>query len=375
LKLLFFTENLRAGGKERRIIELLKNLKSSGEFQIELVLTRNIIHYEEIYKLDIPIHIIERKYTKKDPLLFFKFFKIANKFKPDIIHVWGHMVAAYSVPTKLLLGVPLINNEIVDATLNKKLLGKSIVFKISDRVIANTYAGLKAYGAPMEKSRVIYNGFTFDRIKNIEPPEAVRTKFAITTQFVIGMVASFLDFKDYDTYINSALKIVEQRNDVCFLCIGDGDDSKYKKIVGDQNGKNILFLGRQSKVESIMNICDIGVLTTNIHFHGEGISNALMEFMAVGKPVITTNFGGSPELIEENVCGYLIDAFSEEQLMSRINHLLNDEQERKRIGQNGMNRIREKFSMEAMFNSFKEEYVNALKKITSPFVTFLWRKK
>jgi glycosyltransferase involved in cell wall biosynthesis len=365
MRVLFFTENLRAGGKERRIIELFKYLKKHGGYQIELVITKNIIHYQEVYSLGIPIHLIERKWTKKDPLLFFKFYRIAKRFKPDIIHVWGHMVAVYAVPTKILLGIPLINNEIVDATQNEKLIGKGIVFKVSDRIIANTYAGLKAYDAPMDKSRVIYNGFTFDRIKDLDHPEAVRTRFEIKTTFVVGMVASFLKFKDYDTYLKAAFRVLEKLPDTTFLCIGDGDDSEYRASIPVDLKPKILFLGRQNRVESIMNICDIGVLTTNIKYHGEGISNALLEFMAVEKPVITTNFGGSAELVEHGVSGFLIDAFSIEQLEEKLIYLLDHESERVGMGKRGHQIVKEKFSMEAMFNSFQEEYNNALIKSES----------
>ena len=362
MKILFFTENLRAGGKERRIIELFKYLKRHGGYQIELVITKNIIHYQEFYELDIPIHLIERKWTKKDPLLFFKFFKIAKRFKPDIIHVWGHMVAVYAVPTKIILKVPLINNEIVDATQNEKLIGKRIVFNVSDRIIANTFAGLKAYEAPMDKSRVIYNGFTFDRIKELEHPTDVRSRFGIKTTLVVAMVASFLKFKDYDTYLKAAIRVLAKKPDITFLCIGDGDDSEYKKMIPENLKPNILFLGRQNKVESIMNICDIGVLTTNIKFHGEGISNALLEFMAVKKPVITTNFGGSAELVENGTSGFLIDAFSIDQLEEKLIYLIEHEPEKTAMGKRSHQIVMEKFSMDSMFNSFQEEYKNALEK-------------
>ncbi len=340
---------------------MLKHLKSSGDVEIELVLTKNIIHYEEIYGLNIPIHIIERRFLKKDPRLFFKFFKIAKAFNPDIIHVWGHMVAVYAVPTKLLLSVPLINNEIVDSTQNPRLLGKNLVFKMSDRIIANTYAGLKAYDAPMEKSAVIYNGFSFDRLKHIAEASAVRDKFAVKTPYVIGMVASFLNYKDYNTYINAALEILKSRNDISFLCIGDGDDSDYRKMIPAEAAHNVLFLGRQSGVESIMNICDVGVLTTNIHYHGEGISNALMEFMSLSKPVITTNYGGSVELVDENETGFLIEPFNAIQLAQHIVHLVDHAHERERIGRNALRTIQEKFSLSTMVRLFREEYVNLLK--------------
>jgi glycosyltransferase involved in cell wall biosynthesis len=362
MRILFFTENLRAGGKERRIVELLKYLKAAGGYELELVITKNIIHYEEIHTLGIPIRLIERQWLKKDPRLFFLFYRIVKQFKPDIIHVWGHMVAVYAVPTKKLLNIPMLNNEIADATLSKKLLGKEIVFRNSDRVIANTFAGLKAYGAPMEKSTVIYNGFTFNRVKTLQNESQVRERFNIKTPFVVGMVASFLDYKDYDTYIQSAMLVLAQRRDVSFLCIGDGDDSQYRRMVPKDLAEHILFLGRQSNVENIMNICTVGVLATNIKFHGEGISNALLEFMALRKPVITTNFGGSVELIEDHVNGYLVDAFNPVQIAEKVVFLVENEQERTMLGENAHALVQQKFSMEAMFESFKLEYSNILKK-------------
>jgi glycosyltransferase involved in cell wall biosynthesis len=356
MKVLFFIESLRAGGKERRIVELLKRLIQRSDISVELVLTRNEIHYDEIYQLGIPIHIIERKFLKKDPQLFFKFFFLAKKIKPDVIHVWGHMVAVYAVPTKWILGIPLINNEITDSTPNQFLLGKNIVFNASDRIIANSEAGLKAYGAPTSKSGVIYNGFNFDRLLSVESSDTIRERFAIKSTFVVAMVASFLEYKDWSTYISAAQKVLEQFDDVTFLCVGDGDDSAYRNAVSVKAKSKILFLGKQSKVESIMNICHIGVLTTNVKHHGEGISNALMEFMALGKPVIATNFGGSVELIEPGVSGYLIDAFSDEQLSLKILHLLTHESDRLRLGENANTRVREKFSIEGMVNYFYKEY-------------------
>jgi glycosyltransferase involved in cell wall biosynthesis len=361
MKILLFTESFRAGGKERRIIELLKHLTATGNYRFEIVLSNNIIHYDEVRKLNIPIHVIERKFTKKDPLLFIKFFRIAKKFKPDIIHVWGHMGAVYAVPTKILLGVPMINNEIMDCLGDKPLLGKGLVFRFSDRIISNSREGLRAYKAPLEKSNVIYNGFSFDRLKALEDPNVVRTRFGIRTPYVVGMVASFLIYKDYTTYIQSALEILKTRDDITFLCIGDGDDSMYRDGPAKAKPNHILFLGRQMQVESIMNICHVGVLASSSDHSAEGISNALMEFMALGKPVVATNNGGTPELIGDNEGGYLVKAYDPMELAAKIAYLLDNVEIRSSIGENAKKRIANRFSIDAMINSFKTEYDRVLK--------------
>ena len=111
---------MRAGGRERRLIELFKYLLATGGYQIELVITKDIVHYPEFYQLGIPLHVIERRFTKKDPLLFFSFFRIVRRFRPDVIHAWSHMTAVYALPSVLYFRVPLLNNEIVDSTANRK---------------------------------------------------------------------------------------------------------------------------------------------------------------------------------------------------------------------------------------------------------------
>ena len=75
MRILLFTEHLTAGGKERQVVELIKGLFKHGGFEIELVITKNEIHYTEILDLGVPIHVIKRKFLKKDPRLFFLFLQ------------------------------------------------------------------------------------------------------------------------------------------------------------------------------------------------------------------------------------------------------------------------------------------------------------
>lgn len=356
MKILFFTENLRAGGKERRITELIRHLIRVGGFEVKLVLTADIIHYEEIHHLNIPIHIIERRWIKKDPGIFFRFYRIARAFRPDVIHAWGHMTAFYAIPARILLNVPLINNEIVDATIGKPLLFRKLVFHFSDRIIANSRAGLLAYKAPIEKSTVIVNGFAADRLRITDSEEDIRKKYGITTPYIIAMVASFLPYKDYRTFLKAAVIISAEREDVTFLCVGDGDDSSARSLVPFRFRHRILFPGRQTQVERLMSVCTIGVLTTHTGFHGEGISNALMEFMALGKPVIATRHGGTPELVDDGITGFLIAAFSIRQLRDMITWLLVHPDLRKGMGKRAHQMIADRFSMDRMLESFQREY-------------------
>ena len=173
------------------------------------------------------------------------------------------------------------------------------------------------------------------------------------------MVASFTEKKDYHTYIKAANKIFEERDDITFLCIGSGNSDKFKKMV--MNNNSILFLGKQDHVESIMNICDIGVLMTDKK-HGEGISNAIMEFNALGKPVIASLGGGTGEIIENDVSGYLIKPKSSSELVEKVFYLINNKKERLAFGKKAKNIVINKFGIERMIEEFITSYKEILSK-------------
>lgn len=358
MKILFFIESLRAGGKERRLVELIKRLSDNPSIQMEIVLIKNKLHYNEIYKSNIKIHFTPRNHFKKDPGVFYKFYKIAKTFKPDIIHVWSNLAALYAVPTSYFLKIPMLNNQIGDVPLNRSrsILNEKLTFPFSKKIVSNSFAGLEAYGAPQNKSCVIYNGFDFNRIKNLDSKDIVIQKLKIKSKFIVGMVATFSHLKDYATYIISANEILKIRNDVTFLCIGAGDFSIYEKMVDSTNRDHILFFREQEHIESIMNICDIGVLST----YTEGISNALIEFLALGKPVITTYGGGNIELVKHGITGFLINQKSPNELAERILYLLNNDQVRHDMGSAGIQSIIKDFSIEEMVSKFEQLYDHLL---------------
>jgi glycosyltransferase involved in cell wall biosynthesis len=366
MKILFFIDGLIAGGKERRLLELLKGIKSGFNVEFELVVMNREIHYQEVFDLGIKVHYLIRK-TKKDASVFSKFYKICKSFKPDIIHCWDSMTAVYSIPASKLLNIKLVNGMVVDAPerfnfFNRYWFRVKFAFLFSDIIIGNSKAGLKAYHAPSRKSTYIYNGFDFKRIKSIEEPGTVKTRFKIKSPVVVLMVGAFGDRKDYDSFVDAAKIICTKREGVEFIAVGDGKN--FERISGKINGNTndrIKLLGRQSDVESIINISDICVLTTNIKVHGEGISNSILEYMALGKPVIASSGGGTNEIVEDSTTGFLINPLSPGELAEKIEILIDDPERRARFGQAGLEKIKTKFSIDLMVNEYISLYESICK--------------
>ena len=358
MKILFFIENLRSGGKERRLVELIKGLKHYPEIEMELVLTRNEIHYKDIINTGIKIHYIIRKGLKKDPRLFWKFFIIAKKFKPDVIHVWGNMVAIYAIPAKVFLNIQLINSQITDVPIRVKtgLLNHKTTFLFSDIILSNSQAGLLAYNAPSQKSYVIYNGFNFSRIKDLKAIQDIRDQYSIKEKHIVAMVGGFKPLKDNKTFLQSVNFILKERDDINFLCIGRGDPTPFKRYVDDKYIEKVIFTGEVNQVEQIMSICSIGVLTS----FNEGIPNTIMEFMALKIPVIVTEGGGISELVDNNESGYIIPQRDPEILAKKVLELLSDTEKRISMGEKGRQKIESHFKLETMIEKHYSIYQKLL---------------
>jgi glycosyltransferase involved in cell wall biosynthesis len=357
LKILFVIDTFTAGGKERRLMELMKSLKLEPDIEFEFALMTYDIHYKEVLDLGINIHYLIRK-TKKDISVFFSFYKLCKDFKPDIVHCWDTMTAIYITPICKLLHLKFVNGMVVDSPQKQTLFFKPwlrarLTFPFSDVIIGNSKAGLKAYNAPARKSVVIYNGFNFNRTENILPKQVVREQLNISTKYIIGMVATFSDLKDYPTYFKAAQILIEKRKDITFLAIGKDTDSLPSRNMIDKRNKDYFrLLGKKSDIESFINAMDIGVLST----FTEGISNSILEYMALGKPVIATSGGGTAEIVEDHKTGFLINRSDPDELASKAEKLLNNEDLRLGMGKNGKDRIKEMFSIEIMTSKFISVY-------------------
>ena len=361
MKILMLADSMGIGGTERRLTELLKGLLARGAFEVELVVFSEKIEFKELFNLNIPIHILKRK-RKRDISLFSKFFRLVKRIKPDIIHSWGSMATIYALPTKWLQNVLLVNAIITDApsfssSFDQRLVRFKLTAPWSDLILANSRAGLSSYAAPRHKSKYIYNGFDFKRLSTGIPPAEVRKKYKITDKKIVGMVGAFAPRKDYFTFIEIAQDILQERNDVIFLAVGDGPLLKETlSKVPPQFKKGIVFTGKIPDVEAVIQLFDIGILISSPAVHGEGISNAIMEYMAVGKPVIANENGGNAEIIVNDKTGFIVQNTDKADWINKILLLLDQPQRAQEMGRAGKKRIETTFNIDKMITAFVEIY-------------------
>lgn len=362
MNILFISDHLKSGGKERRLTELIKELVDRGKdtpiiMLLEGIDSKKSIHYKNVLDLDVKIYYLG---TYNRWQLPFQIFKICKKEKINIINTWAPALYTYLIyPSKLVLNIPILNNTITSA---RNDLSRFDMLKIRgtyfmcDVILSNSHQALKIFKVPNKKRLVIYNGFRQNRLNNLLDKKVVRKNFNIQTKFVVSMAAEYSYRKDYPTYIQAANIVLKKGYDVTFLCMGSGNYENYKMLVNPNFKGGIKFLERQSDVESIMNASDIGALASSI----EGIPNSILECMAIGIPVVA-NGGegvGTKELIDDSVNGYLVPPKCPDIFADRIMHLLDKQEVRNKMGEHGKKTIQEKFNLKKMVDSFSELFEN-----------------
>ena len=191
------------------------------------------------------------------------------------------------------------------------------------------------WDVPKKKITVIYNGIETEAVglkQVIRGLLRFRGKLLVT-------VGRLVPWKGIDVLIRVHKKLLQTQKDLKLLIIGSGpEQARLEQLTHDlELDDNIIFTGRLEKsvVLRYMKAGDVFVLNT----HYEGFSHLLLEAMAVGIPIVTTKVGGNPELIEDNVQGYLVKPDDEKTLAHRIEKLLGSAETRARISGNAKKRV------------------------------------
>jgi L-malate glycosyltransferase len=181
-------------------------------------------------------------------------------------------------------------------------------------------------GVDCKRIEVISNGFDLSKfpIKTEDMKKQIRASLGIPLDAsVVVIVANLRPVKDHMTFLKAAQIVHLEKPDVHFLVVGSG--AELQKLRNESSSLGIAgsvhFLGERLDVSEILTACDIGVLSSI----SESFSNALVEYMAAGLPVVTTDVGGASEALVDGVNGYIVPVKDSYQMGKRIVELLKSE--------------------------------------------------
>lgn len=168
--------------------------------------------------------------------------------------------------------------------------------------------------------------------------------------------------KDWLLLLEAARALSRDETDWKFLAVGRGHD-RDALVAGATDlidGGVVEFLEGGLEVLPSIASADIGVLLTDPSIHAEGCSNSIMEYMACGLPVVCTDSGGNPELVENGATGYLVPPQDAHALVSALRALRGDPEGAREMGREGRRRLEPRFSVNTMVDGYVAIYDSLL---------------
>lgn len=231
--------------------------------------------------------------------------KLIKTIAPDLIHAhFGILSSDFALLCNLLLGIDFTFTTHRNDIFNKPPANFEFKTRLAKKHITiseyNKRYLIENYGLPESKMTVIRCGIDFDR-----PELFIKRKKNIVPQIL--SVGSLIPRKNHTALIKVCAML--RRNGLNFVCkiIGDGSEKVHleAEIVKKQLEKNVMLLGAKTHDEVFKELLrsDVFVLTSV----SEGIPVCLMEAMAMGVPVVSSNINGIPELLDHGINGYLVN--------------------------------------------------------------------
>lgn len=347
IRILYVTDGLGNGGKERQLIETLKHLDRE-KFTPGLITFSDNQHYTRTAEeLSGFFRIIPKEKSNLEPV--FSIFDSFEKFRPHVVHSFDIISAFYSFMPSVLYKSRIVNATIQDAGLDKgwQRRLKIALIKRADMTIGNSFKGLNSYGVSGE---VLYN--FIDESRFHKPNRSER--------FHAAMVANFSIYKDYDAYFRVVKRLLDENLIDDAYAIGSGNRAEeYKRTVmgfEPEIRDRIVFTGNTNIVEEILSSISVGFLFSTDEY-GEGISNSVLEYMASGVIPIVSDIGASDEIIKDGINGFLVDKNDTDGIADIVRRLKNENGLSDKLRERALETIKEKFSLSANIRKLEGIYL------------------
>ena len=362
-KVLHIVEDLEIGGLERVIASIVMGLDRT-RYEVEVwCLVRGGEIAEELVEKGIGVKILGMN-SYHNPLQIVALSRLIKKSRIDIIHTHGYFGSTFGRLAAILVKTPTIIAHVHTTYYGFKkrnLLVEKFLSLFTDKIVCVSRAVNRfveeVEGISEKKTCLIYNGvgkprlFQGDRDSHVD-----RKSLGLGEEdLVVITVASLTPHKGHHVLIDAAKAVSKRHENLRLLIVGDGPLRNNLRAYADelQLSSKIVFAGQRKDVNSLLKLANIFVLPSK---EREGLPIALIETMAVGLPVIGTQLGGIPEVIEENVNGLLFAPGNSEELAAAIEKLIGDKTIREKMGRAGRKIYEEKFTVERMVNNIESLY-------------------
>jgi glycosyltransferase involved in cell wall biosynthesis len=281
--------------------------------------------------------------------------------RPALIHVndiWWVPQTLRAVGGVRIPILAHVRQEIEPPKVRRYELDKvDLVFPVSRQIQQSLEAG----GVLPERLKVLHSGIDMSRIPDQDDGREVRRRFDIPADaLVLGTVANLFARKGYDVMLRALPAIVTALPNVHYVIVGSGDaayETRLRTVVKDLRlERRVHFAGFQDPVYPCLAAMDLYVHPALM----EGFGIAVLEAMAMRKPVVATTAGGLPEIVQDGETGILVPPGDADALARAVSSLLPDSARCRQFGEAGRARVAVHFTVEAMMDRLTSGYETLL---------------
>ena len=378
-RILFVTEHLGVGGTESHLLELLPALEMRGFEVASFCFTEKGARADRLEQAGIAVHAApefggRRKRSLLAPIRIAggaaTLFALVRRLRPSIMHFFLPGPYLAGAPVAIAARVPIkimSRRSLNDYQRNwpGAAAAERLLHSHMDALLGNARAvtaELKQEGVPKAKVHLIYNGV---RLPASAPSRAAaRAALGLDQDaFVAVTVATLFPYKGHLDLIAALSQIAPRLPEpwVVLLAGRDGGNrAAIEAAIAEAGlGAHIRLLGERDDVPALLAAADLGVLTP---VRNEGFSNAILESMAAGLPMVVTDVGGNAEAVIDGETGLVVPPHDPEALETAILKLANDPELRRAMGRAGRVRAEQDFSVEACIDAYCALYERLLAK-------------
>jgi glycosyltransferase involved in cell wall biosynthesis len=312
----------------------------------------------------------------KDLKTIWKLYQLIKKEKPDIVHTHTAKAGTVGRIAAKLAGVKKIYHTFHGHVFHSyfgKLKTKLFIYiekvlaLITTKIIVISEKQkneMLSYGiAKPEKFTVIPLGFELEKFTQIastplsasQSADYWHSKYNLQPETIlVGIVGRLVSVKNHEYFLAIAAKICAKTDNIRFIVIGDGELRPQLEISARLKGleNKVFFAGFLNEPKKIYGDLDIVALTSK----NEGTPVTLIEALACGKPVVSTDVGGIADIVTNDVSGYLCGQNTPEVFAEKIIKLSQDKNLRQTIGTAGQEKVLQVYNVKRLVGDIDRLY-------------------
>lgn len=326
-------------GPARYFSSLVPRLNKE-RFNISLAVLRSRGRSDIIFRRD-NIDVMYMGLGKYNPRTLFHLINVIHTKDIDVLHLTGYGSTTFGRLAAVICGKPaIIQEHWADPNFSgpHRVLESCLAIVTAKAIAISEYARnflIAKKGVPKDRIVVIRNGIPLEQFRNGDKRSGIikRQDLGISGgDTVIGIVGMLHENKGHRYFIEAASLVRPKKPRTKFLVIGEGEmRAELERLVsGLDLEKYVMFLGHQEDIPAVLQMLDIFILTSI----SETAGLSLLEAMAAGKAIITTDSGGPSEIIQNGITGLVVPVRNSRAIADKIEYLIDNPAQLRYLGEN-----------------------------------------